>query len=460
MGDPIHRHLLLPRLASQAVQAHAGLLADTQSAERHAVDDASRRALLDWAGVCLGARRTAQGRITAAAAQAWSSLGRARLLTGRAAAPAVAAWANGTLSHVLDYDDTHVDSILHGSGPIWAVLLALGQQHELAEDRLLAAFAVGLQLGARLGMNGLGERLTRQGWHATPTLGPIAAAAAGGLALALPQEQLAHAMALAATSAGALTASFGTMAKPLHAGTAAMDAVRAVQLAAQGCEGALSVLDGPGGLFQTLLQDPSLDLSGCVLTGAWEVTRNSFKPYASCQLTHAAIDAARVLSGRMAPADVAVVRVFAHPLALKVAGLAQPATPNEAKFSLPYCVALALSGGQGGASDFEAARLQDPFLMALAARVLLQADDGATRSSARVQIEDRQGRALDHQVAHCYGSVERPMTWRDLRAKFLDLALPELGEQASPLADALSGFGGPGSLARITQHFELAGDVA
>lgn len=460
MGAEVTNTLLLPRLAVQARQRFAELLRADAPGWRSEVDDAARRALLDWTGVCLGARQQAQARIAALTARGWSSAGRARLLTGGTAAPMVAAWVNATLSHVLDYDDTHVESILHGSGPLWAVLLALGQQHGIGEQRLLAAFSVGMQAGARLGMNGLGERLTRHGWHATPVLGPIAAALAGALALDLPEDQIAHAMALAATQAGGLTASFGAMAKPMHAGTAAQHAVIAVELAARGCEGALRVLDRPGGLFQTLLQDPLLDLGGCMLEGDWEVMRNSFKPYASCQLTHASIDAARALAGRVAPQDIERVVVHAHPLALEVAGRILPTNGNEAKFSLPYCVALGLSGGKGGVSDFLPERVRDASLQALAARVSLQQDENATRSSARIEVRLSQGRALEHAVASCYGSVDQPMRWEDLRAKFLDLARPALADRAQALADELARFGAPGSLARITQALQFAGDLA
>ncbi len=452
--------LLLPRLAAQARGRLAELLQAPAAGWRAHVDAAARQALLDWTGVCLGARHEAQARITALTARGWSSAGRASMLTGGTAAPMAAAWVNATLSHVLDYDDTHVDSILHGSGPLWAVLLALGQHHDIGEQRLLAAFSVGMQAGARLGMSGLGERLTRHGWHATPVLGPIAAALAGALALDLREDQIAHAMALAAAQAGGLTASFGTMAKPLHAGGAALHAVTAVELAARGGEGALSVLDRPGGLFQTLLQDPELELGGCALDGDWEVARNSFKPYASCQLTHAGIDAARALAGRIAPRDIEQVVVLAHPLALKVAGRSAPSNSNEAKFSLPFCVALGLSGGKAGASDFLPARVQDAALQALASRVSLRADETATRSSVRIRVQPRRGAVLEHAVASCYGSLNHPMRLDDLRAKFMDLAWPVLGGGAEALADELARFGGPGSLARITQSFQSMGDVA
>lgn len=450
MTAPRIEALVLPRLAQQAVARHAQLLA-SDGAEQEAVRIAARRALLDWTGVCLGARSEPEAERITDVAALWDSQGRSQWIGGGSSSPAVAAWVNGSLSHVLDYDDTHVDSILHGSGPLWACLLALGQQHDLHPSRLLAAFAVGIQVGARLGMEGRGERLTRQGWHATAVLGRIAAALAGAVALGLPEQAMVHAMALAATQAGGLTASFGSAAKPLHAGHAAMDAVLAVQLAARGTEGARGLLDGPRGLFQTLLQDPVADVGHCSMDGDWEVTRISFKPYASCQLTHAAIDAARAIAGQVDIAEIEGVVAQVHPLAIQIAGSASARTGNEAKFSLPYCIALGLTGARAGAADFAPERLDDPALQALAARVVLRADGSATRASAKLRVRERSGQVFAHDVPEGYGSPRQPMSTADLREKFLALSVPQLGLRASPLADTLLSFGEAGSLARMAE---------
>ncbi|WP_059414322.1 MmgE/PrpD family protein [Cupriavidus basilensis] len=442
-----HPPLLLPRIAGDAQRKFDQLLgADGLPPE---VLHAARNSLLDWLGVCLGARRDPQAVVITNTARLWSSHGAAWWLSGGRSAAPVAAWVNGSLSHVLDYDDTHVDAILHGSGPLWATLLALGQQYRLPENRLIAAFAVGLQTGARLGMQGRGERLTAHGWHVTPVLGRIAAALAGALALRLDASKASHAVALAATQAGGLAASFGTPAKPLHAGYAALDAVMSVELASQGCEGAPGVLDGPRGLLQSLLQDEALAID-VDLDGAWEISRISFKPYASCQLTHAAIDAARALHASLDTDGVEQVIAYVHPLAIRIAGSADAHTATQAKFSLPYCIALGLAGHTGRASDFERTRLGDPTVQALSQRVALVPDPAATRSSARLELHAASGRTLEHAVTAGYGSVAWPMRWNDLRAKFLDLAEPVLGAHAASLADAVAGFGRASSLDAIT----------
>lgn len=423
----------------------AGTALDT--APPQALDDA-RKCLVDWFAVCIGAARQPEARALRAALAGKGRAG-ATLLGGGCAAPADAALFNGALSHVLDFDDTHVPSILHGSGPLWAALLAAGETAGIGERRLLEAFVAGFQVGARLGGNGRGEGLTRQGWHVTPVVGRIAAAAALARARGLSAGTAAHALALAASQAGGLTASFGSMAKPLNAGRAASDAVLAAELAAHGFEGPLGILDGEGGLLPTLLQDPGaafgLDLDA-LRALPWEVSQNSFKPYASCQLTHAAIDAARELAGH-GPADrVQCLRAHVHPLAIKVAGRETAATPNEAKFSLRFCIALALAGHACGMDDFSPQRLADVSLHALAARVELHVQPGGTRRSARLQRIDRDGVAHEADVDSAFGNPDNPMGWDDLRAKFRALASHWPASDAARLLDCLEGFGAPGSL--------------
>lgn len=415
--------------------------------------DQARLCLVDWFAVGIGAAGDAQAAAVAKALEQRQDnrRGAATLLTGGQASAADAALGNGVFSHILDFDDTHVPSILHGSGPLWAALLAVGETHGIAEDRLLSGFAVGFQAGARLGSQGLGERLTRQGWHATPVLGRVAAAAAISHARQFDPVTAAHAIALAASQATGFTRSFGTMAKPLNAGRAASDAVLAADLAHASVQGPLGILDGPDGLVQTLLQDHGLTLDHAVQglsEPPWEVSRNSFKPYASCQLTHAAIDAARALSRQCAPQRLRGIRAHIHPLALKIAGRATARTSAEAKFSLRFCIALGLSGYPGSMHDFGDERISDPALQSLAGKVELIADTTQTRTSARLEIVDDDGHEAVHSIPHAFGSIENPMRWEHLERKFFDLVHDRLpADRAPALFDTLSNFGQPGGLA-------------
>src|SRR5207248_2468952 len=130
-----------------------------------------------------------------------------------------AALANGTLAHCLDFDDTYVKAITHTSAPVWAASLAVGEQIEADEAAMLSAFVAGFETAARIG-DGLGEPVSARGWHGTGVFGRLGAAAAASALLRLNAERALHGLGLAATQTGGLTASFGTMAKPVDAARA------------------------------------------------------------------------------------------------------------------------------------------------------------------------------------------------------------------------------------------------
>ena len=112
------------------------------------VIEGARQCLVDWIGVALGATNEAPGII---ARQALADSGPSLLLSGGTASPPTAALINGTLAHSLDFDDTHVASLTHVSGPTWAAVLALAPFIGADDANLLGAFITGFEIGARLG---------------------------------------------------------------------------------------------------------------------------------------------------------------------------------------------------------------------------------------------------------------------------------------------------------------------
>src|SRR5688500_10002436 len=257
------------------------------------VIDAARLCLADWVGVAIGAAGEAAAQIVCKTASGWQSAGRSTLLLGGRSSAPIAALCNGTLAHCLDFDDTYVKAITHTSAPVWAATLALGEETGASEDDMLAAFIAGFETAARVGY-GLGEAVTARGWHGAGVFGRLGAAAASAVLLRLDAERTLHALGSAATQTSGLTASFGTMAKPFHAGKAAMDGVMSAQLAAQGFIAAADLLEPAGGLDTALVQDRSVHIRPAEFSG-WEILNNSFKPYAACHLTHPAVDAGRAL---------------------------------------------------------------------------------------------------------------------------------------------------------------------
>ncbi len=409
------------------------------------IANAAKLCLADWVSVALGAAVEPAGKIVREVVGDWRSDGPAALLLGGRAAAPMAALVNGTLAHCLDFDDTYVDSITHTSAPVWAATLALGAETGASETALLSAFVTGFEVVARVG-HGLGQAITSRGWHGTGVFGRIGAAAAGAAVLGLDAERAIHAIALGATQAGGLVGSFGTMAKPFHAGKAAMDGVLAAQLAAAGFTGAPGLFEPGGGLDNALIQDGKAGLAP-VEFSEWRILRNSFKPYAACHLIHPAIDAARALwaeGGTPAPHERIAAEVSA--LAKQVTGETNghPAGALAGKFDLRYCVALALHGHDLSAANFREPWHVEPDIARMAEQVSVTATTEMGFASAAVRV----GRKREY-VPVAKGHPGNPMGWDDMRFKFDGLVGDHLGNRAAILFSALRDFSNGGSLSVI-----------
>jgi len=412
--------------------------------------DAAKMALVDWVAVCLGARETPEAHILQRyLAQTPPAPGPAPMLIGGSAAAASAALINGTLSHCLDYDDTHIPTALHGSGPTWATIFALGAERRVDETDLLKAFVCGFEIAATLGGGGIGVRLNESGWHSTAVLGRIAAATAAAYILGLDGPATESALGLAATQAGGLTASFGTMAKPFHAGKAAMDGIIAAQLAAAGLQGSTLLLDTPKGLFGTIFQDRRVVPSLAALSVQSELLSNSLKPYAACQLAHAPIDAALALKTQAEIGEIESIAITVNPLAVEIAGVQGARTPTEGRFSTAYCVALALHDYPVAPADFVPERLARPELIELASRVSLIGDAAVSRTAARLEARLADGSIVHTGIEHAFGSAGNPMDWPQLERKFASLVEPVFDKQAAELYDLLANFERPGAMNRF-----------
>ena len=201
------------------------------------IDDAARRALVDFLGVAVGASNDAPARPVRATVKRWQASGMSRVFIGGQTTPALAALANGTMAHAMDFDDTHPGGAGHPSACCWSSTLAIAEHEGHSERVALTAFLTGYEVMCKLGGGyamGVGRSLQRRGLHPTSVVGRCGAAAAASVLMKLSDQQIAYALGVAATTAGGLVGSFGTHGKPFHAGKAAMDGIRAAQLAADG----------------------------------------------------------------------------------------------------------------------------------------------------------------------------------------------------------------------------------
>lgn len=404
----------------------------------------ARLGFLDWFGVALAGSRWPAARILSdwardAAEKAVSTVvGR-----GFKTSPDRAALLNGTFAHILDFDDTHPEVILHTSAPLCAALLAAAEPAGADGRRVLEAYVVGFEAGVRVA-RALWPSHYERGWHMTGTAGSMAAAAAVSRLLGLDAQKTAVALSLAATQAGGLRASFGTMAKSLHAGRAAANGVVSAQLAAWGFTAPSDGLTGRLGYLAVTAEaggNPAALAAG--LGERWEIEANSFKPFACGLVTHPTIQAVLQLRAELGGGVERPERIRArvNPLVLELTGTPRPETGLEAKFSIYYAAAVAWVDGKAGEAQFTDEAVRRPEVRALLERVQVEADGNLKPDEAVVEITLADGRGLRRVVRGQKGTPANPMTEAELAAKFLDLASPVLGPgRAHELLAALGEF--------------------
>jgi 2-methylcitrate dehydratase PrpD len=361
---------------------------------------------------------------------------------------ALAALVNGTLAHSLDYDDTHLPSIVHPSASVVPAVLAACEAAGADGATALAAIAAGIEVCARLGMAGYDPEgrdsvFFFRGQHATSICGAIAAAGAVAGATGLGEEQIAHAMAIAASMASGIIEGnrTGGTVKRIHCGWAAHSAVSAAGLAAHGFTGPPTVFEGHFGLFRAFLGDRAFPAAATDGLGErWELAQVSFKPFPANHYTHCGIDAAvelrraGVRADEVERADLGVAAPTLPTIGQPIEVKRRPKTGYDAKFSAPYTIAAALLGGHGlglGLDDFTDDLARGPERRQLMDRVWVHADPRCTeiypdQFPAILHVRLRNGTGLRREVLTNLGSPQRPLTGPQLARKFEDNALTVL----------------------------------
>ncbi|EXU64389.1 hypothetical protein Z951_31025 [Streptomyces sp. PRh5] len=402
--------------------AHGVTLADIPAAVR----DTAKQMILDWAGVTLAGSAEPLTDALIAAKRSAHDTGVATIVGKRATATVEgAALVNGAAAHALDFDDYFAEGVIHGSAPLAAALLAVGEDRRSTGEEFLASFLVGYEVHAHLSTV-IGQPLIHRGYHPTGVLTHLGTAVGVGKLIDLDIENLSRCLGIASTQAAGLLASFGTMCKSLHTGKAAADGVLSALLAEAGFTGSSRILDGDRGLPTVLAgAEPDLPL-GLELGSRWLILESAIKPYAACGAIHAAIDAAIELSKDVRPQHVTQVQCGVSAITIHAASIAEPATGLESKFSTQYAVAAALTAGRSPASDFTDAAVLRPDVRDLMSKVsLLDTYERITEAKVRVTRSD--GSTVERKVDWAKGSPGNPMTHADTIEKFFELAEPVIG---------------------------------
>jgi 2-methylcitrate dehydratase PrpD len=414
------------------------------------------RTLLNWTGCAIGgSRHEAVDRAIAALDPFCGA--RVALMPGRSERVDMflAALVAGISSHVFDYDDTHLKTIIHPAGPVASAILAWAQHRPVRGAEFLNALLIGIETECRIG-NAVYPSHYDLGWHITGTCGTFGSAAACGRLMGLDAAQIACALGLAASQPVGLKIQFGSMTKSFHPGRAAQNGLLAALLAAQGYTADPAALEGRDGWAQALSREHDWRQVTEGLGTRFESALNTYKPFACGIVTHPGIDAAIQLRNEFAlqAAQISAVTLRANPLVLSLTGKTDPRSGLEAKFSIYYCVAAGVVYGAAGERQFSDAAVSDPATVALRKRIAVLTDPAIAPEQAELTIRLTDGRVLARRVEHAIGSVERPMSDAALEAKFTDLAdgilPPARIRHAIELCRGVAGLDDAAQIARVS----------
>lgn len=421
------------RIAAFAVSARHAVPAEALAV--------ARLSLMDWAAVSLAGLAEPVASMVrslvseeAGIAQA-TALGLSRKVPARAAA-----LANGTLSHALDYDDTHFAYVGHPSVAVFPAALAMAERQGASGVAFLEAALFGMEAACRIG-HWLGTGHYNHGFHQTATSGAFGAAVAAGRLAGLSHDQMRHALGIVATRASGLKSQFGTMGKPFNAGIAAANGVEAALLAAQGFVSRPDGIECVQGFAQTHAGE-CLDLEAS-LAGLGEVfwfADVQHKFHACCHGTHAVLDA--LIGLRTRPgfdlAKVSHVSLRVSPRWLRVCDITAPATGLEAKFSYRLTSAMALAGVDTASLDvFSQQTCARPDMTRLRDRVGVTGDTTISDTAAHVRLTFTDGTA-----AEASADLDRPVPLAErqarIAAKVRALLQPDAADAVLALGDDIS----------------------
>jgi 2-methylcitrate dehydratase PrpD len=325
----------------------------------------------------------------------------------------------------MDYDDTQLSTskaavyglLTHPTTPVLAALLAVGENQRISGQELVLAYVLGVEVECRIA-DAINPRHYQSGFHSTATMGGLGAAMAVGKLLGSKEEELLRSLGIAASMASGLRENFGTMTKPLHAGRAAENGVNAALLARRGFFNAMaggfdeSKINGRLG-SPYFMKEPGI----------------SIKPYPSGSLSHPAQDLILDLVRQhdLGAADIDRIDVGTNSNVPNALIYPTPKTALEGKFSIPFCMAIAVLERKAGIAQFQDRKVRDKKVIELMKRVTLSVDDeleklGYDQVRSRIRVTLKNGRVIEGRYDVARGHPEKPLSWAEIGEKFRDCA--------------------------------------
>ena len=393
-----------------------------------AVELEAHRTFYNWLGCAIGAARHEAADAALAAVALLQPSAQATVL-GRSAQVdmASAALVNGITSHTFDFDDTHLKTIIHPAGPVASAVLALAEHRSLSGRDVLDALVLGIDVACRIGNTMYPDHYDR-GWHITGSTGTLGAAAGCARLLKLDEVQTAMALGIAASQPVGLREQFGTMTKPFHPGGAARAGLMSALLASRGFTASPRALEAPRGFVQVVSDKRAWNEVTDELGERFEISFNTYKPFACGIVIHPSIDACCQLKAQgVQPEQVERIELRVHSLVLELTGKKEPKDGLQGKFSVYHGCAAGLIFGRAGEAEFADDVVNDPRVVALRNKVQATVDDSVDEAAVHVTAHLKDGRRVQVHVEHAIGSLQNPLTDQQLEAKFAQLVDPVLG---------------------------------
>ena len=394
-----------------------------------AVDHAAHRTFLNWLGCAVGAAQHESVYAALAAVQMLQPAPQASVVgRNEKVDMASAALVNGISSHTFDFDDTHLKTIIHPAGPVASAILALGEHLGSTGRQLIDALVLGVEVSCRVG-NAVYPNHYDRGWHITGSTGMLGSAAACSRLLGLNAKQTQMALGIAASQPVGLREQFGTMTKPFHPGGAAKVGLMSALMAKHGYTSSSRALEAPRGLMQVFSDKTDWKEITENLGKTWEIELNTYKPFACGIVIHPAIDACVQLREKhnLKPEQVAKVTLKAHPLVQELTGKKTPSDGLLAKFSVFHSCAVALIYGRAGEHEYADDVVRSALVIGVRDKVDLIVDRSIHEASVDVTVETTDGQKHHIYIERAIGSLEKPMSNEQLKAKFVDQSTPILG---------------------------------
>jgi 2-methylcitrate dehydratase PrpD len=351
-----------------------------------------------------------------------------------------AALVNGSLAHGYNFDDTHIQAIVHPTAIIMPTVLSLGEREKIDGKNAITAIAAGLEIIIRLGL--ASPTMVQRGIDPNPACGVFGAMAAAGKILGLSPDQIAQAMGICGVmSSGSMEwETDGSWSWCIQAGWAAQAGILAAQMAKNGFSGPPTILEGKQGFYNAFAGAGNYDLKELTqgLGVIWKTADLAFKAYPSCQGTQSYIDCALMIKrdNNIEPDQIEKIECkvgkligirLCKPLEVKVA----PPNPDSAQTSIPYTVSAALIEGKVGIPEVSGDKIKDPKILSLARKVKITVDtayDEGMAIKGFVKVWMKDGRQFVREINAGKGSPENPYSERDVMEKFMSNAtmiLPE-----------------------------------